>query len=116
MDEIGFRVDTINADGTLGLRTRGGFILSLFEAKPGLIHTDRADIPGIFLPRDTGLTRRTPPPLPASGGASTHAGAEPLGVTVGQTITMPKQYVRLAWARATRRSFADRMGWAPLML
>src|SRR5882762_9790830 len=30
LDEIGFRVDTINADGTLGLRNRGGFILSLF--------------------------------------------------------------------------------------
>src|SRR5712664_570996 len=28
LDEIGFRVDTINADGTLGLRNRGGFILS----------------------------------------------------------------------------------------
>jgi len=39
MDEIGFRVDTINADGTLGLRTRGGFILSLFEANLALIHT-----------------------------------------------------------------------------
>jgi len=54
MDEIGFRVDTINSDGTLGLSNRGGFILSLFEAKPALIHTDRGDIPGIFLPRDTG--------------------------------------------------------------
>src|SRR6266436_7710533 len=54
MDEIGFRVDTINADGTLGLRNRGGFILSLFEGKPPLIHTGGTDLPGIFLPRDTG--------------------------------------------------------------
>src|SRR6266850_1323531 len=51
MDEIGFRVDTINADGTLG-----------------------------------------------------------------QTITMPKQYVRLAGTRATGRSFDDRMGCASLIL
>jgi putative aminopeptidase FrvX len=116
MDEIGFRVDTINADGTLGLRTRGGFILSLFEAKPALIHTDRADIPGIFLPRDSGLTRRTPPPLRVSVGATTRAGAESLGVKVGQTITMPKQYVRLAGTRATGRSFDDRMGCAALIL
>src|SRR5467141_1662893 len=89
LDEIGFRVDTINADGTLGLRNRGGFILSLFEAKPALIHTDRGDIPGIFLPRDTGFTRRTPP-LPAlrvSVGATSRAGAESLGVKLGQTIT-----------------------------
>ena len=116
LDEIGFRVDTINADGTLGLRNRGGFILSLFEAKPALIHTDRADIPGIFLPRDSGFTRRTPPPLRVSVGATSRAGAESLGVRLGQTITMPKQYVRLAGTRATGRSFDDRMGCAALIL
>ena len=112
LDEIGFRVDTINADGTLTLRNRGGFILSLWEGKPALIHTDGKDIPGIFLPRDTGLTRRVPPPLRVSVGATTRAGAESLGVKVGQTITMPKQYVRLAGTRATGRSFDDRMGCA----
>ena len=117
LDEIGFRVDTINPDGTLGLRTRGGFILSLFEGQPALIHTDGgADIPGIFLPRDTGVTRRTPPPLRVSVGATTRAGAESLGVKLGQTVTMPKQYVRLAGTRATGRSFDDRMGCAALIL
>ena len=117
MDEIGFRVDTINADGTLTIRNRGGFILSLFEGKPALIHRDGgADIPAIFLPRDTGLTRRTPPPLTVSVGAASRAGAESLGVRVGQTITMPKQYVRLAGTRATGRSFDDRMGCAALLL
>ena len=116
LDEIGFRVDTINPDGTLGLRNRGGFIQSLFEAKPALIHTGGGDIPGIFLPRDTGLTRRTPPPLRVSVGATTRAGAESLGVKLGQTITMPKQYVRLAGTRATGRSFDDRMGCAALIL
>src|SRR6266550_1233488 len=98
LDEIGFRIDTINADGTLGLRNRGGYI------------------PGIFLPRDSGLTRRTPPPLRASVGATSRAGAESLGVKLGQTITMPKQYVRLAGTRATGRSFDDRMGCAALIL
>jgi putative aminopeptidase FrvX len=116
MDEIGFRVDTIRADGSLALRTRGGFFPSLFESKPALIHADRGDIPAIFLPRDTGLTRRTPPPLRVSVGATTRAGAESLGVAVGQTITMPKQYVRLAGTRATGRSFDDRMGCAALIL
>ena len=116
MDEVGFRIDTINADGTLGLRTRGGFILSLFEGKPALIHTGGADVPGIFLPRDTGFTRRTPPPLRVSVGATSRAGAESLGVKLGQTITMPKQYVRLAGTRATGRSFDDRMGCAALIL
>src|SRR5258705_523583 len=116
LDEIGFRVDTINADGTLGLRNRGGFIVSLFEAQPALIHTGGGDIPGIFLPRDSGLTRRTPPPLRVSVGATSRAGAESLGVRLGQTITMPKQYVRLAGTRATGPSFDDPMGRAALIL
>ena len=116
LDEIGFRIDTINADGTLGLRNRGGFTLSLFEAKPALIHTGGGAIPGIFLPRDSGLTRRTPPPLRVSVGATSRAGAESLGVKLGQTITMPKQYVRLAGTRATGRSFDDRMGCTALIL
>ena len=116
MDEVGFSVDTIRADGSLALRTRGGFFPSLFESKPALIHGERGDIPAIFLPRDTGTTRRAPPPLRVSVGATTRAGAESLGVAVGQTITMPKQYVRLAGTRATGRSFDDRMGCAALIL
>ena len=116
LDEIGYQIDSIRGDGSLVLRTRGGFFPSLFEAQPALIHTERADVPGIFLPRDSGFTRRTPPPLRASVGATTRAGAESLGVKVGQTITMPKQYVRLAGTRATGRSFDDRMGCAALIL
>lgn len=116
MDEIGFRIDSILADGSLALRNRGGFFASLFEAKPALIHGDHGDIPGIFLPRDSGLTRRAPAPLRVSVGATTRAGAESLGVAIGQTITMPKQYVRLAGTRATGRSFDDRMGCAALIL
>jgi len=116
MDEIGFRVDTIRSDGSLALRTRGGFFPSLFEAQPALVHADRGSIPGVFLPRDTLSLRRAPPPLRVSVGATTRAGAESLGVAVGQTVTMPKHYLRLAATRATGRSFDDRMGCAALIL
>jgi putative aminopeptidase FrvX len=116
MDEIGFRVDSILADGSLAVTNRGGFMPSLFEAKPALVHGDRGDISGIFLPRDTGFTRRAPPRIRVSVGATTRTAAEALGVKVGHTITMPKQYVRLAGTRATGRSFDDRMGCAALIL
>jgi len=116
MDEIGFRVDTIRSDGSLALRTRGGFFPSLFEAQPALVHADRGSIPGVFLPRDTLSLRRAPPPLRVSVGATTRAGAESLGVAVGQTVTMPKHYLRLAATRATGRSFDDRLGCAALIL
>lgn len=112
LDEIGFRVDSILADGSLALRTRGGFFPSLYEAKPALIHGERGAIAGIFLPRDSGFTRRAPPPLRVSVGTTTRAATEALGVKIGHTITMPKQYVRLAGTRATGRSFDDRVGSA----
>jgi putative aminopeptidase len=120
LDEIGFTVDSILDDGSLHLRTRGGFIVSLFEAQPALVHTTRGDVPGIFFPRETardsGPARRTPPPLRVSVGTTTRAATQALGVAVGSTITMPKRFVRLAGTRATGRSMDDRVGSAAQIL
>ena len=116
MDEIGFRVTGILDDGTLELETRGGFSPSLFEAKPALVHTDQGDVAGVFLPRDSGFTRRTPPSLRVDVGAKSRAGAMPRGVSPGATVTMPKHYVRLSGTRATGRSFDDRVGSAAQLL
>src|SRR3989442_2111760 len=112
LDEIGFRVTGIRDDGTLELENRGGFFPSLFEAKPALVHTDKGDVAGGFLPRDSGFTRRTPPPLPVDVGAKSRAGAMARGVSPRATVTMPKPYVRLSCTRATGRSFDDRVGSA----
>jgi putative aminopeptidase len=116
LDEIGFMVDSILDDGSLRLRNRGGFFPSLFEAQPALVHTGQADVPGIFLPRDTGQTRRFPPPLRVSVGSATRQATQALGVAVGSTITMPKRYVRLANWRATGRAMDDRVGDAAQIL
>jgi len=116
MDEIGFRVTGIRDDGTLEVETRGGFFPSLFEAKPALVHTDQGDVAGVFLPRDSGFTRRTPPPLRVDVGAKSRAGAAARGVSPGATVTMPKHYVRLAGTRATGRSFDDRVGSAAQLI
>src|SRR5437879_12115361 len=63
LDEIGFTVTGIRDDGSLELQTRGGFFSSLFEGQPALVHTPKGDVPGVFMPRDSGVTRHTPPPL-----------------------------------------------------
>ena len=110
LDEIGFRVTTIRDDGSLELETRGGFIGSLFEAQPALVHTGNGDVAGVFMPRDSGFARHTAPPLRVDVGTASRAATEALGVRVGSTITMPKHYVRLAGTRATGRSFDDRVG------
>ncbi len=116
LDEIGFTVDSILDDGSLHLRTRGGFYSSLFEAQPTLVHTPTGDVPGVFLPRDTGFVRRAPPPLRVSVGTTSRAATTARGVGAGATVTMPKQYVRLAGSRATGRSFDDRVGDAAQIL
>jgi putative aminopeptidase FrvX len=116
LDEIGFRVTGIRDDGALELETRGGFFPSLFEAKPALVHTDQGDVAGVFLPRDSGFTRRTPPPLRVDIGSRSRAATMARGVSPGSTVTMPKQYVRLAGTRATGRSFDDRVGSAAQLI
>ena len=118
LDEIGFVITAIRDDGTLELKQLGGFFLSLFEAQPALVHTGERSIPGVFLPRDsTGASpRRTPLPFRADVGAGSRSGVEAMGIRVGQTLTMPKQFVPLAGTRATGRSFDDRVGCTALIL
>ena len=116
MDEIGFRVTAIREDGSLELEPRGGFIASLFEAQPALVHADKGDVAGVFIPRDSGFTRHTPPPVRVDLGTTSRAATMARGVSPGATVTMPKQYVRLTGTRATGRSFDDRVGDAAQLL
>jgi len=118
MDEIGFAVTGIRDDGSLEIASRGGFFPSLFEAEPALVHTGTASVPGVFAPRDSAPAspRRAPGPLRVDVGTASRVATESLGVRVGQTVTMPKRYVRLAGTRATARSFDDRVGCAAQLL
>jgi putative aminopeptidase len=113
LDEIGFTVTGIREDGSLDLTPAGGFFPSLWEAKPALVHTGKATIPGVFMPRDSAVDsalKRTPPDLRVDVGTAARNETAALGIRVGHTVTMPKRYVRLAGTRATGRSFDDRVG------
>lgn len=119
MDEIGFRVTGIRDDGSLDLEPVGGLFPSLWEAKPALVHTGRQTIPGVFMPRDSSAAanaQRSPPSLRADVGSSSRDATLALGVRVGNTLTMPKEFVRLANTRATARSFDDRVGSAAQLM
>jgi putative aminopeptidase FrvX len=119
LDEIGFRITGIREDGTLDLTPAGGLFPSLWEGKPALVHTGRAVIPGVFMPRDSTAAadpKRTPPDLRADVGTASRVETAALGIRVGHTLTMPKRYVRLAGTRATGRSFDDRVGSAAQVL
>lgn len=116
LDEIGFRVTGVREDGTLDLLSRGGFFPSLFESRPALIHTPRGPVPGVLMPRDSGAGRRPQGAQRADPGTGSRAATEALGIGPGSSVTMPKEFVRLAGTRATARSFDDRVGCAALLL
>jgi putative aminopeptidase FrvX len=118
LDEIGYRVTAIRDDGSLEIAPLGGFFPSLFEARPALVHTGAGTVPGVFMPRDSlgDAPRRAPPPLRVDVGVTSRAAAEKLGIRTGGTVTMTKEYVRLAGTRATGRSFDDRVGSAAQVL
>lgn len=118
MDEIGFLVSGIRDDGSLDLTRRGGFFPSLFEAEPALVHTEAGPVPGVFTPRDSAPAspRRMPGPFRVDVGTTSRAATEALGVEVGQGVTMPKHYTRLAGTRASGRAMDDRVGCTALLL
>jgi putative aminopeptidase FrvX len=118
LDEIGYRVSGIRDDGILELRPLGGFFTSLYEGRPALVHTGSATVPGVFMPRDSigAAPSHNPPPLRVDIGVTSRDAAVRLGVGVGSTVTMPKEYMRLAGTRATGRSFDDRVGSAAQVL
>ena len=105
MDEIGWRVKEIMADGTLTLERLGGFFPSLYEGQLALVHTAKGPVPAVFMPRDSVGRNpdRTPGALRVDPGTGAAAGTRALGIAVGNTITMPKSYQRLAGTRATGR-------------
>ena len=130
MDEIGFEVSHIAHDGTVSLRTRGGFYGSLWEGQTALLHRDDDRIPtrdarscgaaregplrGVFVPRDS-ITRKQPTLLTAWFGMDSTAlvGA---GVKVGSSVTSYKCSARLSNTRFTARSIDDRAGSTALIL
>ncbi|HEY6904597.1 MAG TPA: M20/M25/M40 family metallo-hydrolase [Candidatus Acidoferrales bacterium] len=116
MDEIGFEVKSISNDGRLEAEPLGGMILSFYQGHPALVHTSTRDLPAVIelpngwdeatfeWPNDSGN------PIRVDVGARTPEEAAKLGVKVGDSITIPKEYHSLLGTRANARSFDDRVG------
>jgi putative aminopeptidase FrvX len=114
MDEVGFRVREILADGRLSLEPRGGLLVPAWEAHAALVHGEKGPVPGVFEPREGWVkaeTYRTDAPLAVYVGAASAKEAEALGIRAGQTtVTMPKRMFRIGRHRAVARGFDDRNG------
>jgi putative aminopeptidase FrvX len=121
-DEVGFEITSINNDGTVSLRNRGGLYPSLWEGQPALIHFDRTanetgphrTLSGVFVPRDTATTKQ-PDALTAWFGVEA-AELKRLGVNSGQSVTAYKSAIRIGSTRFTARALDDRAGSTALLL
>lgn len=116
LDEVGFEVTNIAADGTVSLRNRGGLFPSLWEGQPALLHFDDAKPPlrGVFVPREAASTKQ-PEALTAWFGHDA-AGLKQLGVVNGLSVTAVKSATRLGANRFTARGLDDRAGSTALIL
>ena len=120
LDETGYRVREVRADGRLELEPRGGMLTWLWEGQAALVHTPDGAIPGVFEPRANahGATRRAPTePLTVYLGVETREAVATLGIEAGvTTVTMPKRMERIGTHRALARGFDDRAGSVALVL
>jgi putative aminopeptidase len=116
-DEVGFEITSINNDGTVSLRNRGGLYPSLWEGQPALIHFDneaQRRLSGVFVPRDT-ATAKQPEGLTAWFGVDATE-LKRLGVNAGQSVTAYKSATRIGSTRFTARALDDRAGSTALVL
>jgi putative aminopeptidase FrvX len=116
MDEIGFEVKSISKDGRLEVETLGGMELSFYEGHPMLVHTSTGDRDAIMeLPNgwDEANFKRpaeSEQTIRVDVGARNPDEVAKLGIKVGDSITIPKEYRPLLGTRANGRSFDDRVG------
>jgi putative aminopeptidase FrvX len=131
MDEIGFVVTKIAADGALSLRQRGTFFPFLWEGQTALLHlpNDKPGVRdgrlgcdaaregpmrGVFLARDSS-SERQPATVTAWMGRDS-AQLVAAGVRAGSVLTSYKCSARLGDVRLTARSVDDRAGVTSLLL
>jgi putative aminopeptidase FrvX len=132
MDEVGFQVTRIAKDGTVSLRTRGGFFPSLWEGQTAVMHRPNENpgsrdawgcgaaregpLRGVFVPRDRdSVSQRQPQQLTAWFGLDSAALVGAHGAA-GLSVSSYKCSSRLAGSRLTARSIDDRAGSTALLL
>ncbi|MFQ5768305.1 MAG: hypothetical protein ACE5ID_10030, partial [Acidobacteriota bacterium] len=142
LDETGYRVNGIEADGRLQVERMGGFYDSAVLGRPVQVHLQKGgDVPGVLI-REAGRDNPSPaggekPPQGGSGTSSadpvllverlpaaslrvdlgTRSAGETaaLGVSIGDTVTVPKRFQLMGPHRGIGRGVDDRAGCAALL-
>jgi putative aminopeptidase len=125
MDEIGYDVKKIEDDGRLQVDVLGGGYLQFFLGHVVLVHVKAGSPVGGVLELPAGWdkpgfewpsgTRSMDEGAYVYVGTRTKEETEKLGIAVGDSVTIPKEYRPLQGTRANARSFDDRVGCAALL-
>jgi putative aminopeptidase FrvX len=121
MDEIGYEVHSVAADGRLELESKGGGVLAYFLGHAGLVHSANGMHPGVIeLPEgwekpDFQWPRGPRQTFRMDVGAQTPEEVSDMGIKAGDFVTIPKQYHKLLHTFSSARSFDDRVGCAALV-
>jgi len=119
MDELGFFVQEITPQGTLKLRSTGGFLLWNYEGEPVTIWTKKGKIDGVIRPRKGYLLADVLPftleSIEVDVGAESSDEVLEMGVQIGDQVTMSKRIVELSPDILASRAVDDRAGCAALL-
>ncbi len=123
MDEIGFAVSHVDDDGFLRFVSVGGFYDPIVLGQRVLVHADGGKVlPGVVGARPIHLMdaeeRKKLPKLKemfVDVGARSSQDAADLGIEIGTSITMDRQYTPLANDLVSGKAFDNRAGCAMLI-
>ena len=120
-DELGFRVKSINGDGSIELDNKGGGSPAFFWGHPALLHTSSGMLGSVIaLPDDFDSSKfgfpadfRIAAKLNVGAASATEAVA--MGIKVGDFVTIPKRLRTLQDGRVSVRSLDDRVGCTAML-
>ncbi len=124
LDELGWIVDAITADGKVKVKAGGGVLPQTSEARPVVIDTPHGGVPGIIAPRPGYDARRQENAVPQAYnaenfeivlGVASEKEARDLGVAEGQPVTIKKTIVDFSPTMMATRAVDDRAGCAALL-
>lgn len=123
MDEVGFEIESIAADGVVNLTRLGGVVTTAWEGQPALLQLDPgannesvanpAQLRGVFLVRPNPDIKQ-PDAVQAWFGMNSEQ-LTAAGVSVGMGVTGYKEGHRMGAFRYASRSLDDRVGTAALL-
>ncbi|MBI3270745.1 MAG: M20/M25/M40 family metallo-hydrolase [Planctomycetes bacterium] len=108
LDELGFVVSGIDADGRLRLEARGAFLPNLLQGIPVLVETAKGPVQGVVACGER--PAQDVAELRVELGTDSEEATRLLGVVAGQPVTPAKRLHRLAGPVVCGRALDDRAG------